>query len=406
MKRLILIVLLISLSISAQQESQIYQDNTHFRKGPGSYYPLIGVLLKQAVVTVLSETSGWVKIKFQGQEGYISQNALSQGDRESSSMKNTGFYSSQPTFISKASASGAVKGFAQTYLNSRKANLSFLDQYDAVYFEPGEYERFKNETYRNRNPEKIQKRIKRIKGENRKPEVTSYLEKLGFGVAGQIATNGLDTDPQKLKYLNMVGNLVVESTPLYYYPFKFYILDDSRPTAYAAPNGMIFVSNGLLNIMQSEAELACILGHEISHVVQQHGYAEVMKRTTQIAAEDAFADLEEESSPEFSDAELDELASQMFEASVSRRQNVYEVEADRMGASYAYRAGYDPRGLPAMLMRIKSMTSPDFFHPESNWQYDAIGDRVDEINRYISAELSDKPEWNVSNSQRFSRYFK
>lgn len=407
MKKIITLILLMILIISAQDEASIRQDNTHFRQGPGSYYPLIGVLVKEAIVTILSETTGWVKIRARTQEGWISKNALSETERESSSInENSFFQSSQPMLISKASASGAVKGFAQTYLQNQSASSDFLNQYDVQFFRPSEYERFRAETYRNRNMKKINRRYRHIKVENREPEIDSYLEKLGFAVAAQIADGGLDTDNQQLKYLNMVGNLIVENTPLYYYPFKFYILSDSRLMAYAAPNGMIFVSRGLLNIIQSEAELACVLGHEISHVVQQHGYTEVMKRSTQIVAEDAFVELEAESPDEFSDAELDQMAFQMFEAATSRRQTEYEYEADMLGVVYAYRAGYDPSGLPSVLERIELLTQRDFWHPESNWQYDAIEGRVDEINKFISAKLSKNPDWNVSDSQRFSRYFR
>ncbi|PJB44180.1 MAG: hypothetical protein CO106_03590, partial [Deltaproteobacteria bacterium CG_4_9_14_3_um_filter_44_9] len=127
MKRLITLLILFSLLISARDEAVIKQDNTQFRQGPGSYYPLIGVLIKEAIVTILSETSGWVKIKAQSQEGWISKNALSQMDRETSGISEKGlFQSSQPTLISKASASGAVKGFAQTYLQNQKADSDFL----------------------------------------------------------------------------------------------------------------------------------------------------------------------------------------------------------------------------------------------------------------------------------------
>jgi len=407
MKKIIVLILLCSLILSAEDKASIRQDNTHFRQGPGSYYPLIGVLVKEAIVTILSETSGWVKIRAQTQEGWISKNALSNTERDNSSLNDNSFLQpSQPTLISKASASGAVRGFAQTYLQNQKAGSDFLSQYDVQFFQPAEYERFRTETYRNRNVEKINKRYRHINVENPKPEINSYIEKMGFAVAAQIANGGLDTDIQQLKYLNMVGNLIVENTPLYYYPFKFYILSDSRPVAYAAPNGMIFVSRGLLNVIRNEAELACVLGHEIAHVVQQHGYAEVMKRSTQIVAEDAFSELEAESPAEFSDAELDQMAFQMFEAATSRRQTKYETEADMLGVIYAYRAGYDPAGLPAVLGRIETLTQRDFWYPESNWQYDAIEGRVGEINDFISDKLSKNPGWNVSDSQRFSRYFR
>lgn len=402
MRKITIFLLVFKLMAMSQQETRIRQENTHFRTGPGSYYPMIGILIKEAVVTILEETAGWVKIRARDQEGWISKNALSADERKSSGIQEgIYFQSSKPVLISKASVSGAVKGFAQTYLEGKQVRSDFLNQYDIQYFQPEEYRRFRAETYRNRDPEKLSRRYRRIKIENRNPEINSYLEKMGFAVAAQIAAAGLDTDPQRLKYLNMVGSLIVENTPLYYYPFKFYILSDRRPVAYSAPNGMIFISQGLLNVIRNEAELAGVLGHEIAHVVQQHGYAEVMKRATRIVAEDAFAELEAESPAKFSDTELDQMALQMFEAATSRRQMEYELEADMLGTIYAYRAGYDPAALAVVLGRIETLTSRDFWHPESNWQYDAIAGRVAAVNRFVNADLSKKPEWNVTYSRRF-----
>ncbi|MGC9363299.1 MAG: M48 family metalloprotease [Fidelibacterota bacterium] len=403
MKRTMILLLVFMLTAGSQQDARIRQDNTHFRTGPGSYYPMIGILIREAVVTILAETAGWVKIRARDQEGWVSKNALSADERESSGIRESHYFdSSKPVLISKASASGAVRGFAQTYLETKQVRSDFLNQYDVQHFQPDEYRRFKAETYRNRDSDKLHRRYRRIRIENRHPEINSYLEKLGFAVAAQIASGGLVTDPDQLKYLNMVGSLIVENTPLYYYPFKFYILSDERPVAYAAPNGMIFISQGLLNILHNEAELACVLGHEIAHVVQQHGYAEVMKRSTQIAAEDAFAELEAESPAEFTDAELEQMAFQMFESATSRRQTEYELEADMLGTIYAYRAGYDPQALAAVLGRIETLTSRDFWHPESNWQYDSIEGRMAAVNRFVSVELSKKPEWNVSHRRRFT----
>jgi len=401
MKKILILILLTGTLLWAQKEAIVTRDNTHVRQGAGSYYPLLGVLQKGTSIKILSEVPGWLNILISGQSGWVSQNAVASPEGTRTNLPLSEVPGAKPMMVSSASASGAVKGFAQTYLSHHKTGFGFIDQYDVLLFDASDYQRFRDETYRGRNPEKIRKRYKKIKNENKNPEITGYLEKLGLAVAAQIAAGGLEQNQPQIVYLNMVGNLVAEMTPLYDYPFKFYILSESRPVGYAAPNGMIFISRGLLNIISSEAELACVLGHEITHVVQQHGYAEVLKRRTLIIAEDAFSELDKESPGGFSDAELEDLAIEMYNTSTSRRQIDYEYEADQLGSIYAYRAGYDPRGLTKVLKSIKAASSPDFWHPESNWQYDAIEDRVEVLSLFISRELGSNPDWNVSNVQRF-----
>jgi len=390
----------------AREDALIGRDNTHLREGPGSFYPLIGILQEGVNVRIVAKQTAWTKVQCGGMSGWVSNNALSGSSKASSGFTSPGVPKDRPTMISRASASGAVRGFAMTYWEKHDGNLTFLDQYDAAVFQPTEYEKFREETYKNRKPKKIRKRYRRIKIENKEPEINSYLEKLGFAVAGQIAGSGLETNQEQLKYVNMVGNLVLESTPLYYYPFKFYILSDDRPVAYAAPNGMIFLSRGLLNNVESEAGLACVLGHEISHVIQQHGYSEITKRKTQIVAGDAIDELEKEIPAGFSERKLDDLAFQMFEAATSRRQTKYEYEADMMGVIYAYRAGYEPHDLVDVLKSIESMTDRDFWHPESNWQYDAIEDRVERVSAFIEKKLDKNPNWNIRNRRRFRSVFR
>jgi predicted Zn-dependent protease len=114
------------------------------------------------------------------------------------------------------------------------------------YITPSEFQRFRQETYQGRDPEKVRKRYKRIKTENTDHSISFEMEKVGLAAASKIAAGGLVTDPAKVKYLNLVGNIVLENSDMYDYPVKFYLLRDNRPSAYATPNGMIFITSGLL----------------------------------------------------------------------------------------------------------------------------------------------------------------
>jgi len=396
---------LINFSISGEQKV-VSRDNTHFREGPGSYYPLIGMLKKGAGVETVETQAGWLKVKYADKFGWVSENALATGATGGSlSSMTTG---GAPLLISKASASGAVKGFAQKFIDFHKGDPTFLDQYEAPIFSPYEYLRFRQETYTGRDSEKIRKRYKRIKTENIDHSIPFGQEKVGLAAASKIAALGLVKDQAKVKYLNLVGNIIVDNTDMFDYPFKFFILDDKRISAYAVPNGMIFLTSGLLDIIQDEAELACVLGHEITHVVQKHGFQELAKRSTMIEAEDAFAEFDAEMQTEDDtiEAELDQIALNSYEAATKKRQMKYEYEADELGIIYAYRSGYDPSALNRVLARLKANTSRDFWHPESNWAYDSILDRVEKIDAFIAKNLTKNPDWNVTNQMRYRGYFK
>ena len=224
-------------------------------------------------------------------------------------------------------------------------------------------------------------------------------------MAKRIASKGLIGDEKKLSYLNAIGTLVLEETDLYYYPVKFFIVDDEHKAAYATPNGMVFLTSGLLDIMQDEAELACLLGHEISHIIFQHGYEELLKRKIEIKAEKAFADLDMESDDLKSEEqlELESLSAKFFENATAPRQMGYEYEADKMGVIYASKAGYDPYALTRLLARLKKESPPDYENFESNWEKYYIKDRITKISRFIGHHLEPN---NIRNQERFYSIFR
>lgn len=77
-------------------------------------------------------------------------------------------------------------------------------------------------------------------------------------------------DPLIVNYVNDVGQKLVSTLPPQPFAYHFYVIKEDTYNAFATPAGHIFIYSGLLEAMDSEEELACILAHEISHVVCRH----------------------------------------------------------------------------------------------------------------------------------------
>ena len=149
-------------------------------------------------------------------------------------------------------------------------------------------------------------------------------------------------------YVDSVGRRLVSElgdTPYY---FRFKIVDQAEPNAFAIPGGYVFVSRGLLAFINSEDELAGILAHEISHVTMRHHARQAQRgilpavlalpgaAVGQVVGEDV---------GKFINAPID-AAGKAYVASYGRGQ---ESEADRVGMQLAARAGYDPAALATAL---------------------------------------------------------
>lgn len=126
--------------------------------------------------------------------------------------------------------------------------------------------------------------------------------------------------------------------------WEFVVFESPDLNAFALPGGKVGVYTGLLQLAESDAELATVMGHEIGHVIARHG-AERMSEAMVIAGLGEIAGQVVETKTDARNRQMFDLAYGGI-ATVGRvlphsRNN--ESEADRMGAIYAARAGYDPR---------------------------------------------------------------
>ncbi|HEX4300480.1 MAG TPA: M48 family metalloprotease [Gammaproteobacteria bacterium] len=158
-------------------------------------------------------------------------------------------------------------------------------------------------------------------------------------------------------YVNKVGLWIALQSDRPGLPWHFAVVDSDDIDAFAAPGGFVFITRGLLLHMHNEAELAGVLGHEITHVVLKHHLNELQRGAKLDLAGQA---AKQGAAQEGYDSDLDnELMDQVSGAT----RNLYskgldkgdEIDADRMGVVLAARAGYDPYGLMAVLQTLAAV---------------------------------------------------
>jgi predicted Zn-dependent protease len=161
-------------------------------------------------------------------------------------------------------------------------------------------------------------------------------------------------DDKLQRYVNQVGNWVALQSGSKGLVWHFGVLDTEDINAFAAPGGYVFVTKGLYRRLNSEAELAGVLGHEIAHVTQRH-HLKVLKQSSLIGALGQVAGSQVKSS----DQVVQNLIGNGAEMMARGLDKSAEFEADRIGMVYAARAGYTPWGLPDVLQDLAALPAKD-----------------------------------------------
>jgi predicted Zn-dependent protease len=162
-------------------------------------------------------------------------------------------------------------------------------------------------------------------------------------------------NPGLQRYVNNVGRWLAAQTERPDLPWRFGVLDAPQLNAFAVPGGTIFITRGLLERMQSEAELAGVLGHEIVHVLKKHHLKAIQKGAQTALAGDALgAALKDRAGP--ARDKLIAFGTEMYARGLDKSD---ELEADRLGVVIAARGGYDAYGLPSVLQTLQAMNAED-----------------------------------------------
>lgn len=149
-----------------------------------------------------------------------------------------------------------------------------------------------------------------------------------------------DVDPALVAYVQSIGKQLAAVSDVQL-PYEFTVLNSSVPNAWALPGGKIAINRGLLTEMDSEAELAAVLGHEIVHAAARHTAKQMSRGQLLQGLVLATSVVTNDSSYGNMAVGGASVAAQLVSTKYGREA---ELESDKYGMRYMSRAGYDPQG--------------------------------------------------------------
>lgn len=216
-----------------------------------------------------------------------------------------------------------------------------------------------------------------------------YSEAEEVAIGRQVAGNILGASPlvkdRKLQqYVNQVGRWIATQSERPDLAWHFGVIESEDINAFAAPGGYILLTRGLYRKLDSEAELAGVLAHEVGHVIRKH-HLKILQKSKLI---DLGGKLISKQAGDNSNVQ--KAIGSGAEIAARGLDKDAEFEADRIAVVLAARAGYDVFGLASVLQEIGHSAKDDgqvalLFkthpHPDERLEHlsQAVGDRFDGI---------------------------
>ncbi len=207
---------------------------------------------------------------------------------------------------------------------------------------------------------------------------------------------GVHPDYRINDYVARIGRSLAEVTERPHLPWTFKVVNSMDVNAFALPGGFVYVTKGLLLEMDSEAQLACVLGHEAGHITARHSVDQLQKALGMqvlVAAVGAGT-----GSP---DAEaVAKVVSALTQLKFSRD---HEYQADELGVRYAVRDGYNPHGMIELLSIFLRLSSDsgghigDIFstHPDTRKRIERVKGILEE--KY--PEVGEDPAYKINRAE-------
>ena len=208
---------------------------------------------------------------------------------------------------------------------------------------------------------------------------------MGREIAGRmLGAAPLVNDAALQAYVNRVGRWIAQQSERPDLPWRFAVIDTASINAFAAPGGYVMLTRGLYDILDSEAQLAGVLAHEIGHVVKRH-HVTVMQKSAALSAGSQIAQRDNRS------AMINNMIGTGAEVFARDLDKSAEYEADAVGVVLAARAGYNPFGLVDVLHKLAARGAGDNSMALLFKTHPLPGDRLAQLGELLTPNLARLP---------------
>ena len=166
-----------------------------------------------------------------------------------------------------------------------------------------------------------------------------------------LAEYGAYGDARVQAYVNEIGQRLAKQSHRTALPWTFTVLDSPEINAFALPGGYVYVTRGIMAYMESEADLAGVMGHEIGHVTARHGAQRATRQQRAGLGVLAASVLGAVLGVGDAVSQVSQGVAAGYVASYSREQ---ELQADQLGAEYLVRNKYDPNNMVDVIEVLKN----------------------------------------------------
>ncbi|MBA2305390.1 MAG: M48 family metalloprotease, partial [Acidobacteria bacterium] len=206
---------------------------------------------------------------------------------------------------------------------------------------------------------------------------------LGQEMDGQVRREmGVYDDAELQRYVSEIGLRLARASERPNLPWHFTVVDEPAVNAFALPGGYIYVTRGILAFLHDEEQMAGVLGHEIGHVTARHSAQQYTKATSAGVGLTLLSIFVPEARP------LQGVAETALGVLFLKHGRDDELQADRLGAQYTAKTGWDPRGVAGMLRTLQRLDVASGSHKGvPNWlsTHPAPADRVEKVTAFIQS---------------------